>query len=259
MKHQRAFASAIMAALAVGIVIGIGALLTGNIRTLPGVPTTSVSAPDLQQAHRLAGYAAAVITLGMAVTARTVAGWLALVTMIVEIALAPFPVSHATLAPVCFSLIYATGVMNSKSWVDGPRPVPSQWGPLRVFSYIVPVLVFFQIALGAAFRHSHIDNPIWHVLNALIVITLILIPGVFVLRQYPGNPALRPAALAMVVVAGVQVFLGFAVYMVLLMSESNNIGLIITGILHVLNGALTMATSLVFTMQVQRNLIQSKA
>lgn len=259
MRHQRVLFSAIAAALAVGIVIGIGALLTSTIRTLPGVSTAPVTAPDLQQAHRLAGYAAAVITLGMAITARSVVGWLALVAMLVEIALASFPVSHATLAPVCFSLIFATGAMNSPSWVAGPQPVPSQWGPLRILAYIVPILVFFQIALGAAFRHSHIDNPIWHVLNALIVITIILIPGVFVLRQYPEHPVLKPTALTMVIVAGIQVFLGFAVYMVLLMSETNNTGLIVTGILHVLNGSLTLAASLVFTIAVQKNLIQSKA
>ena len=91
----------------------------------------------------------------------------------------------------------------------------------------------------------------------MIVLLVILIGGVFVLRQYPEHPALRPAALAMVVIAGVQVLLGFTVYFVLLMSSENNLGLIITGVLHVINGALTLAASVVFAMQLQRNLIQS--
>jgi len=259
MKNRQVMLTSIVAALATAIVIGLGALLTGTIRTLPGVTAAPVTAPDLARAHQLAGSAAAIITLGLAVMARSLTGWLALIAMALEIALAPFPITHAILAPVCFSLIYATGVMNSPSWVAGPQPTPSQWGPLRVFADIVPILVLFQIALGAAFRHSHIDNPIWHVLNALIVITIILIPGVFVLRQYPEHPALKPAALAMVVIAGIQVLLGFGVYMVLLMSEGNNMGLIVTGILHVLTGSLTLAASLVFAIAVNRNLIQSKA
>jgi hypothetical protein len=96
-----------------------------------------------------------------------------------------------------------------------------------------------------------------HIMNALIVLTIALIPGVAVLRTYPDHPVLRPAALALVVIAGIQVFLGFAVYLVLLMSSENNMGLIVTGMLHVLNGAFTMAASFVFAIAAQRNLIQS--
>jgi len=117
-------------------------------------------------------------------------------------------------------------------------------------------LVLLQIALGAAFRHNS-TSVLWHILNAMIVLLVILIAGVFVLRQYPEHPTLRPAALALVIVAGVQVLLGFSVYLVLLMSSENNTGLIITGVLHVVNGALTLAASAVFAMQIQRNLIQS--
>jgi heme A synthase len=90
----------------------------------------------------------------------------------------------------------------------------------------------------------------------MIVLLVILIAGIFVLRQYPEHPTLRPAALTLVIVTGVQVLLGFSVYLVLLMSDTNNAGLIITGVLHVVNGALTLAASVVFTMQMQRNLIQ---
>jgi len=53
---------------------------------------------------------------------------------------------------------------------------------------------------------------------------------------------------------GVQVLLGFSVYMVLLVSSENNTGLIITGVMHVFNGALTLAASVVLTLQIQRNI-----
>jgi hypothetical protein len=53
------------------------------------------------------------------------------------------------------------------------------------------------------------------------------------------------------------VFLGFAVYLILLMSSENNMGLIVTGVVHVLNGAFTFAASLVFAIAARRNLIQS--
>ena len=256
MRNQRAFLIAIMAALAVGIVIGLGALLTSEIRTLPGGPASTVTAPSLAEAHRLAGYAAAVITIGMAITARSLTGWLALATMLAEVALAPIPLAHATLSPVCFALIVTTAALCSKSWQAVPQPVPAAFKALRPLGIIVPVLVFIQIALGAAFRHNHM-GVISHILNALIVLAIILIPGVAVLRNYPEHPTLRPAAVALVIIAGIQVLLGFSVYLVLLMSSENNMGLIVTGMLHVLNGAFTLAASLVLAIAIQRNLIQS--
>ena len=76
------------------------------------------------------------------------------------------------------------------------------------------------------------------------------------IRQYEEHHALRPAALALLIIAGVQVLLGFSVYLTLLMSSENNIGLIVTGVLHVVNGSLTLAASVVLAMQMNRNLIQ---
>ena len=256
MKHQRVLLCAIIAALAVGIVIGLGAQLTGEIRTLPGAPASAVSAPDLQQGHRLAGYAAAVITIGLAITAQSITGWLALLTMLAEVALASIPMAHATLSPLCFALIVVTGAMNSNSWMGAPKPVPAAFRSLRTLGFFVPILVFIQIALGAAYRHNHM-GVISHILNALIVIAIILIPGVAVLRSCPDHPVLRPAALALVIIGGIQVLLGFSVYLVLLMSSENNMGLIVTGMLHVLNGAFTLAASLVLAIAMRRNLIQS--
>ena len=93
-----------------------------------------------------------------------------------------------------------------------------------------------------------------HILNAMIVLLVILVAGIFVLRQHPEHPSLRPAAISLLIVTGVQVALGFAVYIVLLVSSENNIGLIITGAVHVFNGALTLAASAVLTMQIHRNL-----
>lgn len=256
MKSHRTFLCAIVAALAVGIVIGLGALLTGEIRTLPGLPASTVSAPDLQQGHRLAGYAAAAITVGLAITAQSLMGWLALIAMLAEVALAPIPLAHATLSPICFSLIVATGAMNSRSWQASPKPVPTAFKSLRTIGFIVPILVLIQIGLGVAFRHNHM-GVISHILDALIVIAVILIAGVAVLRSYPEHPILRPAALALVIIGSIQVLLGFTVYMVLLMSSDNNMGLVVTGTVHVLNGAFTLASSFVLAIAMQKNLIQS--
>jgi len=256
MKNAWAHRYAILLAALALIVIAMGALLTSEIRTLPGAPTPStVSAPSLEQAHRIAGYALAVLTLGLAIWTRSLPGWIALAAVAVDSLSQGAPAVHAFDAQVFFALLIAVAVLTSKSWQAGPVPVESQWKPLQLLGIAIPFLVFLQIALGAEFRHN-ITGVIWHILNAMIVLLVILIAGIFVLRQYPEHPTLRPAALTLVIVTGVQVLLGFSVYLVLLMSDTNNAGLIITGVLHVVNGALTLAASVVFTMQMQRNLIQ---
>jgi heme A synthase len=251
MKHRYALLLAVLAL----IVIALGAFLTGEIRTLPGAPAPStVTAASLEQAHRIAGYAVAILTLGLTIWAANLAGLLALGTAL-DIIFGSVPVVHAFGAQVLFAVVIAVAVQTSKSWQAGPKPVESPWRPLRTLSMLVPFFVLLQIWLGAEFRHNAM-NVVWHILNALIVLLVILIAGVFVLRHYPEHPTLRPAALALVIVTGVQVLLGFSVYLVLLMSENNNPGLVITGVLHVIGGALTLAASVVFAMQMQRNLIQ---
>lgn len=258
MKNPLAHRISILTAILALAVIALGALLTSEIRTMPGATTPStVTAPAIEQAHRIAGYVLAGLTLVMAITAANAAGWASLAFGIAEIFLGGVPALHAILSPVYVSLVVATAVMTSKSWQDGPRLTPSQWGPLRPLGICVPILILLQVGLGAAFRHNAM-SVLWHILNALIVILVILIAGVFVLRQYPDHPALRPAALALVIIAGIQVLLGFTVYMVLLVSSENNMGLIVTGVLHVVNGALTLAAGLVLCIEMERNLIQSK-
>lgn len=248
---------AILVAVLALIVIAGGAYLTSEIRTLPGNPPSHVTDPALSEAHHISGYVMAGCTLGIAIWASNAVGWLALAAVAGEIFLGSFPAVHAMLAPVYFALLVAVAVLTSNAWQAGPRPVASQWGPLRALGICVPLLILLQVGLGAAFRHNAI-GVVWHILNALVVILVILIAGVFVLRQYPDHPTLRPAALALVVIAGIQVLLGFTVYMVLLVSSENNMGLIVTGVLHVVNGSLTLAAGLVLCMEMQRNLIQSR-
>jgi heme A synthase len=256
MKNAWLHRCAILLAVLALIVIALGALLTSEIRPLPGATTPStVSAPSLEQAHRIAGYAVAILTLGLAIRIVGLAGWIALVAVLVEILSAGDPVVHAFDAQVFFALVVAMAVLTSKNRQAGPQPVESQWKPLRPLGMAVPFFVFLQIGLGAAFRHNAI-GVVWHILDALIVLLVILIAGVSVLRQYPEHPSLRPAALTLVIVTGVQVLLGFTVYMVLLISSENNLGLIITSVVHLVNGSLTLAASVVFAMQMKRNLIQ---
>jgi heme A synthase len=238
------------------IVILLGAYLTSDIRPLPGTNGPTGSDPSLAHVHRIGGYIVVALAIGLCMWVRNLAGWLTVVLATAEAMTGALPVLHAILSPALLSAIVAVAVLESETWRTGPRPVETQSGSLKIMGILVPVLVFIQIGLGAAFRHNAM-GVISHIMNAFLVILIALIAGVFVVRQFPDHPALRPAALAMLIVAGVQVLLGFAAYLVLLMSEANNMALIVTSVLHVGNGALTLAASVVLAMEMSRNLIKS--
>jgi heme A synthase len=124
------------------------------------------------------------------------------------------------------------------------------WPPLRGLAVWTPIVLVAQIALGAAFRHNSI-GVVWHILNAMVVLMMILVLGISTLRQCPGHPALRPAALALLVVTGVQTLLGFGVYLTLLMVSENSVALMIAGAVHVMTGSLTLAASVVLSIQLR--------
>jgi heme A synthase len=256
MKNPWLHRSAILLGILTLIVIALGASLTSEIRPLPGATAPSaevVSAPGLEQAHRIAGYAVALLTIGLAVWYSSLIGWFAMAAVIIETFLGNVPIIHAWLSPIFFALIVVIAVLTSNGWQSGPVPAENQWKPLRPLASAIPILVLMQIGLGAAFRHNSM-GVLMHILNAMIVLLVILVPGIFVLRQYPEHPSLRPAAITLLIITGVQVLLGFSVYMVLLVSSENNLGLVITGVMHVFNGALTLAASAVLTMQIHRNI-----
>jgi heme A synthase len=256
MKNLWLHRCSILLAVCTLVVIILGASLTSEVRPLPGTtaPFPVVSAPGLEQAHHIAGYTVALLTLGLAIWYSSTAGWIALGVIIVESLLGSIPIIHALLSPIFFSLVVAIALLTSEDWQSMPNLVESQWARLGQLGVAIPILVVVQIGLGAAFRHNAL-GVFWHILNAMVVLLLILVPGVLVLRQYPEHPSLRPAALALVIITGVQVLLGFSVFIVLLVSSQNNIGLIVTGVLHLANGSLTLAASVVLAMQLRRNTV----
>ncbi|MDP9055612.1 MAG: hypothetical protein M3N93_15125, partial [Acidobacteriota bacterium] len=79
-KHR---CSNLLALLAL-IAIVLGACLTSETRPLPGAVAASAAAasePQLEQAHRIAGYVTAAGTAGLAIWVTNLPGWLALAIM----------------------------------------------------------------------------------------------------------------------------------------------------------------------------------
>ncbi len=193
-------------------------------------------------------------------------GWSALGAVVVQgvlggltvIYLLPKPVSisHACLAQLFFAATVAVALFTSRSWRLGPALVDPAGGlPLRTLAPFVPVSVLAQLALGAAYRHKALDL-VPHVAGAMVVTALALLASIQVLMAYPRNRALRNSAMALLAIAVLQVFFGVGAYMSRVAAAGSPQPMpvmVLFTVIHVAAGALTMAASVVFAIQVLRN------
>ena len=179
---------------------------------------------------------------------------------------APVSVAHAGLAEIFFCLTVAIAVFTSPRWLVPSAP-PVDDGMLRRVALVTTALVYVQILLGAAMRHTGAglaipDFPlafgrlvphVWnagvaihyaHRVGALIVTLAILAIAGHVFWHHRGRRDLtRPAALLLLLVAA-QITLGAFVVL------SGRQAVINTA--HVVNGAVVLVTSLVLTLRAFR-------
>ena len=166
---------------------------------------------------------------------------------------APISIAHACLAQLFFSVTVAIAVFTSRNWQQGPDPVEDYgWPSLRSLAILTPHLVLAQIALGAGFRHRAF-GLMPHIIGAMIVPLAILLVGMFVLQQFPRHRALRPAAVALLSITGVQVLLGIGAYFARLEAAAYPLAMVLTTVAHVATGGLTLAASVVLAIQIRRN------
>jgi heme A synthase len=163
------------------------------------------------------------------------------------------PVLHACLAPLFFAAFVAIAVVTSAAWFKGPELVNDYgWPSNRSLAMVSPFLVLMQIALGAAFRQKAI-SLMPHVLGAMFVALVILMQCIFVLQQFKTHRALQAAGKTLLGVAFGQVFLGMTALIMRSMAEETAQPVVITVIAHITGGAITLATTLVLSILVRRN------
>jgi cytochrome c oxidase assembly protein subunit 15 len=162
-------------------------------------------------------------------------------------------VCHACLAQLFFSTTVVIAVFTSKNWLSGPEIVEDHgWPSLRSLAIVTPVMVLAQIALGAAFRHRAI-GVLPHVLFSMVVTLAVLFIATFVMHQFPEHRALSTAAKALLGVTFLQVMLGVAAYYTRLQAAQQPLAMVLTTVAHVATGGLTMASSVILSIQILRN------
>jgi heme A synthase len=254
-----------------------GAIVTSlerPISPVPSAPTTPL-AMSFESWHRVGALFVALLIAGLAVwlaraskdTQLRQFGWIVLSVFVVEAllglalgSLSPLTdILHALLGQISFAAVAAVTVFTSKRWQRGPNFVEDSWRPpLRKLAFFLPAIVILQIILGAAFRYRA-ASVIWHILNAMIVLLSILIVCVFLVRQFPQHPSLRPSAIALGGIAGVQVMLGFTTFLMLLLFPESSPAVIIVSVVHVATGALTLAATVSLAAEMRRNVIHVRS
>jgi heme A synthase len=163
-------------------------------------------------------------------------------------------ISHECLAQLFFAAAVSMIIFTSPSWAQGPELVKDGgWPSMRSLSIVTPLFVVVQVFLGAAFRYGAI-GLVWHISGALVVALLNLATGMFAMQQYPAHSTLRPAAITMMIITFVQVFLGI---IVISMGSSQvldkTMAPVVATVAHVGTGALTLAAVVVLSIQIRRN------
>jgi heme A synthase len=253
---------AVLVALCTLIAVVPGAVATSLLRPIAGpIAARPAAAVSFELWHHIAGGTAVVLMLGLAIGLSSQLGWIALGAAMVDGVLGARVIAnalpelsgilHALLAQIFFGAVVAIAVMTSESWKRGPEPIEDTWRPsLRSLALAVPAIVLLQIALGASYRYRAL-GVIWHIFNAMIVLLLILIVAVFLIRQFPQHSTLRPAAVAVAVITSIQVMLGFATFLMLILFPETSLAVVITSVLHVFTGTLTFGASVALAFQIR--------
>ena len=254
------------------LVILIGATVTSFQPPVANVSVSSAIAAErvsMTQWHRILAFAVTALAIGLVVwlliaRKRGAAGWLgwtALGAIILEVGLGEsaggqrlpdaLAFSHALLAQVLFAAVAAVAICTAPAWDQDPELVEDRFS-IRTMALITPILVVAQVALGAAYRHKAM-GVLTHIFGAFVVAVFILLVGCLVVKQYPNHSSLRPAAVALMSIAGAQVLFGFAAFVLRLLTDQVTPAVVIITVAHVVTGALTFAASVLLAIQVRRN------
>ncbi|MGA2212671.1 MAG: hypothetical protein ABSH31_05295 [Bryobacteraceae bacterium] len=241
------------------IAIVAGAIFTSLAGPIAATPAASIN-PAFEFWHSIIGSAAVLLMLGLAIGIRSQLAWIGFAAAVLDAGAHRLsPILHAVLAQIFFGAVVGVALAKSSAWRRGSEPIQDTWRPsLRSLAIVVPAIVLLQTTLGASYRYRAL-GVIWHILNAMIVLLLILILAVFLIRQFPLHPTLRPSAVALAVITSIQVLLGFTTFLMLILFPEISLAVVITGVLHVATGALTFGASVVLALLIRLNAQRSRS
>ncbi len=236
---------------------------------LTGAMVTSSGGTEFVQLHEITAGASALIIamLGIGLVTKRVSaglGWTVLALVAAECALGFAPQGpsigsfHALLAQLLFAVTAAAAIVTSAAWSRPPDLVEDHgWPSLGSLGRITPVLVLAQVALGAAFRHKAM-GILPHLFGAMVLVLVILCLCIFVMQQFPDHKILRPGANLLMGIAFTQIFLGIGAFTVRTMTTKVTPVVVGVTAVHACVGAMTLASAVVLSMQIRRNVFKKE-
>ncbi len=172
--------------------------------------------------------------------------------------------AHAAVGQTFFCIACAIALFTSPAWMQESFLLePDQHRPhLLTLSLLSVFLLYVQLIFGAMFRH-HGMSWLPHVFNAPLVATLITWTAVRALLHYARVDSIRRPAIVMMILLIAQLFLGFLAFITRVEWGKNVFQpgslMIFSTVAHVVTGALLLASTMIFTIQVWRHVPDSVA
>ena len=238
------------------------------IATTVGLLTVGLAVWLLRRETRVWVRRLCVAALGLVVLQGILGG----LTVLLKLPLA-VSVAHAGTAELFLCLTASIAAVTARGWIEAPAPLPDRGAPsLRALATGAAAVVYGQILLGALVRHSGAglaipDFPLAfgrlvpplgsrlvayhfaHRVGAVVTAACLAWLVVRVMRDQGAVAALRRPALLLVVLFAFQVFLGA------LTVWSRRA--VIPTTLHLLTGALILATTVVLALRTRRLLARA--
>jgi cytochrome c oxidase assembly protein subunit 15 len=161
------------------------------------------------------------------------------------------PVIHACFAQIVFAAVLSIAVFTSKWWMSERTQLEDRGSPsIHAVVLLNAGVIFFQVFLGAAFRHQ--EMPIWpHIAGALAVLAMVIWTAVVLRKRFSESPELSRSRILLHAIFGMQFLLGLGAYWSRLTTADApqpmplTIALTVT---HTVVGALVFAASVVIVL-----------
>jgi heme a synthase len=122
------------------------------------------------------------------------------------------PVIHACFAQIVFGAVLGIAVFTSRWWVSEQPQLEDRGSPsIHSLAILNAGVIYFQVILGAGFRHK--DIPIWpHMVGAILVLGMVIWTAVALRKRFEKSLELSKARVLLHAIFGTQFLLGLAAY-----------------------------------------------
>jgi len=273
-----AFAVATAVAIVPLMLVGAGVTSKGAGMAFPDWPTSNGALLNptgwlseehklWEHGHRLVGWVVGMLAIGMAATSWRRGGWVraaglaTLLAIIVQGVLGGLRVReistelamvHGIFGQLCFCLACIAALITSKPWAASmlSRMTMPAAVAFRRTAALTALCVLIQLVLGAALRHFGYGWALAaHLIWAAVTILMLGVLTFWILEHYEGVPMLAWLGRALVLLIGVQIFLGGGALLVTVMGQNwpKFIDWSVPSA-HVVVGAILLACTVVITL-----------